>query len=266
MSNSVFVSAYEFKSGSDFDASFSKVSIESILFYIFAAAAHVLEVLFDTHKSEVEELLDNMTAHTTKWYRDKALNFMKGMPLITDSDEYDTTGMSDSAISAAKVVTYAAAVEESGSSVLIIKIATGEVGSLKPIDDKEIDSELTQFTAYIQQIKDAGVRFNVVNQTGDDFKCELTVYYNPTLLASDVRKTVLAAISSYLNGLPFNGEYSNMALIDAVQAVEGVKIADFKWASSGTPLVSIGEKTTPAAGYFTYDESNITLNLNPYAG
>jgi len=262
MSNSVFVSAYGFTSGSDFDATFSKVSIENILFYIFSAAAHVLEVLFDTHKSEVEELLDNMTAHTAKWYRDKALNFMQGKDLITDSDEYNTTGMSDSVISAAKVVTYAAAVEESGSSVLILKIATGSVGALKPIDE----AIETEFTAYIQQIKDAGVRFNVVNQAGDDFKCELTVYYNPTLLKSDVRKTVLAAISSYLNGLPFNGEYSNMALIDTVQAVEGVKIADFKSASSGTPLVSIGEKTTPAAGYFTYDENNITLNLTPYAG
>lgn len=269
MKNSVIIAAYnagisdvskQIPLAGDFDAYFPKVSMESLLFYIFASAAYLLEVLFDTHKDEVEELLDEQTAHTPKWYRDKALDFMKDKTLIEDTDQYDTEDMSDSEISDAKIISYAAAVEITGSSVLVLKIASGEVGSLAPVSA----DELTQFKAYINQIKDAGVKYNVINQAGDDFACKLVVYYNATLLESDMRTAILAAIEAYLQGLPFNGEYSNMALIDAIQTVEGVEIADFKKATYGVDSVAINEKATPTAGYFTYTEANIDLILSAY--
>lgn len=268
MNNTVIAQKYGFEPGADFDAIFSQVSIENILFYVFSAASYVLEVLFDTHKKEVNELMDSMIPHRPKWYRDKALNFMKDKTLIEDSDQYDTTGMSEADIEAAKVVKYATAIEEQGSSILVIKIAGGASGALEPIPNGDNDTEniQAQFESYIQQIKDAGVRFNVVNQVGDAFQCKLVIYYNATLLETDVRSNILNAIKAYLTGLPFNGEYSNMALIDAIQKVSGVEIADIKSASSGNPFVIIPEKVIPQAGYFTYLESNIDLTLIAYEG
>jgi len=266
MSNSVLASAYGFTPGDDFDAKFSKVSVENLLFYLFSAAAYLLECLFDAHKSDVNEIVEDMIPGTPKWYRDKALSFLKGQPLVDDTDEYDTSNMSEADITKAKIIKYAAAIEESGSSLLIIKIATGEVGSLAPIADTDTNPELTQFTAYIQQIKYAGVRFSVINQVGDAFASKIVVYYNPILSESDVLTAVKTSIQGYIQGLPFNGEYSNMALIDAVQAVDGVKIADFKSASSGTPLVGIAEKVVPAAGYFTYNEDNLNIEMRAYEG
>lgn len=260
MKNAVLAKAYGYTVDDDFDAKFSKVSIESILFYIFAVAAYVLEVLFDTHKSEVNEIIDNMIPGTAKWYRDKALDFMLDKTLINGTDEYDTTGMSDADIATAKIVKYAAAIEVPGTSVLILKIAKGDVGSLAPITD----TQQTQFESYIQQIKYAGVRFSVVNQVGDDFKCRVVCYYDPILTETDVRADIKEAIKAYIQGLPFNGEYSNMALIDAVQAVNGVKVADFKEASYGSSFVSISEKVVPDAGYFSYVDDNITVELSAY--
>ncbi len=72
------------------------------------------------------------------------------------------------------------------------------------------------------------------------------------------------AIRNYITGLPFNGEYSNMALIDAVQPVEGVRIAEVRNARMSN--VQLGEQTInakaiPFAGYFTFDENNMTINL-----
>lgn len=260
MRNSVLAQTYGFAVTDDFDAKFSKVSLESILLYIFSVAAYVLEVLFDTHRNEVNEIIDNMIPGTAKWYRDKALSFMLDKTLITGTDEYDTSGMSDADIATAKIVKYAAAVEVPSTSVLILKIAKGEIGSLEPITAEQ----QTQFEAYIQQIKYAGVRFSVVNQGGDAFKCRVVAFYDPILTESNVRTAIKEAIKAYIQGLPFNGEYSNMALIDAVQAVNGVKIADFKEASYGGSFVPISEKAIPDAGYFSYDENNITVDLQAY--
>ena len=77
-----------------------------------------------------------------------------------------------------------------------------------------------QLAAYLAEIKDAGVRINLVNREADTFNCSVDIYYNPMLLPENVRRDCEAAIRSYIANLPFNGEYTNMALIDALQAVE----------------------------------------------
>jgi hypothetical protein len=255
--NAVIAALYELDPNKTFEEQFSKASIESILFYAAAYCMQTLEKIFDTHKSEVNSIIDNLLPHRAKWYRDKSLNFMVDIDLIPDTDEYDTTGMTDEQITQAKVVHYATAVEEVGSSVLIIKIATGDVGNLQPLPDEQA----VQFTAYINEIRDAGVAFNVINQVGDDFACEVDVYYSPLFVPSDVLNAVKTAIQDYLNGLPFNGEYSNMALVDAVQRVEGVRVVEFKNAQTGGQFINA--KITPIAGYFTYNEDNVVVNLTP---
>ena len=47
MSNSIIRDLYGITGDADFDSVFSPVSIESTLFYIFAATAHVIEQMFD---------------------------------------------------------------------------------------------------------------------------------------------------------------------------------------------------------------------------
>ena len=58
MSNSIIRDLYGITGDADFDSVFSPVSIESTLFYIFAATAHVIEQMFDQFKSDVEERID----------------------------------------------------------------------------------------------------------------------------------------------------------------------------------------------------------------
>ena len=253
--NELIRELYGLESDKTFDEQFSKASLESILFYDFAEGIYTLEKIFDTHRAEVNNIIENILPHRAKWYRDKALNFMVDKLLIPDTDHYDTSEMTDEEIAAAKVVKYATAIEEQGSSVLVIKIATGEPGNLQPLPPEQA----TQFEAYIAEIRDAGVRFNMVNLPGDDFICELDIYYSPMLIDNVVKRAVQDAIKTYLTGLPFNGEYSNMALIDAVQVVDGVLIAEFKSAQTGGNYINA--KIVPVAGYFTYNEVNITLNM-----
>lgn len=262
MRNEDVAKAYGFKAGDSFTAHFSKASVESVLFYIFATAAWVLENLFDEHKKEVTTRIEEILPHRPKWYRDKVLKFMKNKALITDTDEYDTEGMTEDDITAARVVEHAVATENKDASILTVKVA-GENGGKRCQLDEETE---TQLAAYIAEVRDAGVRINLVNSVADVFNCEVDIYYNPMLLPEEVEADCRETIKSYIENLPFNGEYTNMALVDELQGVEGVKIVEFKGATtaanSETIITPINARYIPLAGYFS--AGTLTINLRVY--
>ena len=262
MRNSDVARAYGFETGAAFSSHFSKVSVESLLFYIVACATWVLENLFDRHKKDVEERIEAITPHRPKWYRDKVLGFMKDKTLVPDTDHYDTEGMNDGDIEAAHVVKYAAATENADASILTIKVAGDAEGKRQPLDT---DTE-GQLAAYIAEIKDDGVRVNLVNKTPDAFNCEADIYFDAMLLSENVETACREAITAYIENLPFNGEYTNMALVDCLQAVDGVRIVELRGSETmvsgeGTPT-KINARYTPASGYFK--AGNIKLNMTPY--
>lgn len=65
-----------------FDESFSAVSIENILFYIVAACSHVLEVIFDQFKSDVDDKISRAVVASVPWYYKIAKEFQYGDALI----------------------------------------------------------------------------------------------------------------------------------------------------------------------------------------
>ncbi|MDR0872977.1 MAG: hypothetical protein LBN27_05855, partial [Prevotellaceae bacterium] len=233
------ITAYELDTAKSFEEQFSKASLENILFYNTAKSISELENLFDLHKREVNEIIETIIPHRPKWYRDMALKFMIDRVLIDETDKYDTVGMTEDEITAAQIVKYAVAVELNG--LLVVKIAIGEAGALQPIEPEQ----QVQFEAYMNEIRDAGVKLSIINQAGDNFACEMRIFYDAILLQSDVESAAKNAIKNYITGLPFNGEYSNMSLVDAVQAVEGVKVVTFLSAASAS---NIEDKFTPVAG------------------
>ncbi len=259
MKNETVADLFGFPAGDNFAAHFSKVSIINILFYIFASAAWVLERLFEAHKAEVEARIEEIIPHRAKWYKSKVLEFMKDKTLLPDTDRYDISEMTDEAIDAARVVKYATADESRDASILTVKVAGDSGGTRCRLSD---ETE-TQLAAYLAEIKDAGVRINLVNKEADTFNCSVDIYYNAMLLPENVQRDCEAAIRDYIENLPFNGEYTNMALIDTLQSVEGVKIAEFKQATTAaadSPTVSaIDARHVPAAGYFKAGEISLTM-------
>jgi hypothetical protein len=259
MRNDVVAEKYGFERGADFYTIFSKMSIFSKLFDIFATASWVIETLFDSHKAEVNERVDQIMPHRPKWYRDMVLRFMKDKVLIPDTDEYDTTAMTEPDIAAARVVKHAVATENADSSILTIKVA-GEEGGTRTRLDAQTE---TQLLAYIREVKDAGVKIALVNMNADTFDCDVDIYYDPMLIPEEVEAACREAIESYIENLPFNGEYTNMALIDCLQEVEGVRIPELKGASTSpagdTAVVEIDARYIPLAGYFA--AGDIKLNM-----
>lgn len=264
MRNETAAKLYGFTAGDSFAAFFGKLSVESVLFYLFAVAAWTLENIFEAFRSEVNASIDKMKPHRPKWYRDMVLAYMKDRTLIPDTDEYDTADMTDEEITAARVVKHAVADESDDASLLTIKVA-GEKGGRRCPLDAETESQLK---AYIAEIKDAGVRTSLVNIAPDRFNCELDIYFDPMLLASAVESTCREAIRNYIENLPFNGEYTNMALVDQLQKIDGVRIPELRSATTvaaGESVVTaIDARCVPAAGYF--EMGDIKLNMKVYNG
>lgn len=251
----------------------SKVAIWRLWAYITAFAVWTLEMLFDTHKAEVYTILSEKKPHTARWYRNKALAFQYGFDLMEDSDIFDNTGATDDQIAASKIIKYSAVTEAQTESRLIVKIATEAGGELQPIDAAQKEA----FTAYMAEIKDAGVKITVINYLPDILNLTLKIYRDPLVLdANGVKitgtgagtKPVETAIKNYLKNLPFNGELVLEHLVDALQKVEGVKIPHIAAASSswidpavntyGAPA-NIDVKKIPVSGYFKLqDFSGIT--------
>ena len=244
----------------------SKVAIWRLWVYIIAVAIWSLEKLFDQHRADIDKRLAELKPHTARWYRSKALAFQYGFNLLPDSDKFNNQGHTEEAIEASKIVKYSAVIESKNEGRLIVKIAGEQGEQLQPITDAQKQA----FEAYLQEIKDAGVRLSVVNYQPDILHLQMKIVYDPLVLDSNgqsilhATKPVERAIKDYLKRLPFNGELVLAHLIDALQQAEGVKIphlvlAQSKNITSGGgygAFETIEISKIPTAGYFTIDNFN----------
>ena len=255
-------SYYGLDASKSFDEQFSIVSFEAILFGIFAIAIFVLESLFDTHKTELENLVASKKPHSEKWYRQKALDFQYGFDLLPDLDLFDNTGFTDDTITASKIIKYAAVKQAETESVLVLKIATETDGELSPISETQQEA----FSQYISEIKDAGVAIRTINYLPDILKLTMRIYRDSLVLDEngvsriDGTKPVELAISQYLKQLPFNGE---LVLFDLQEFIKnnavGVVIpeivkAETKWIDVALDdygnFENINVRKIPVSGYF----------------
>lgn len=244
----------------------SKVAIWRLWVYIISVAIWSLEKLFDLHRTDIDKRLTELKPHTARWYRSKALAFQYGYYLAHDSDKYNNQWLTDEQIEASKIIKYSAVVESKNEGRLIVKIAGEHGDTLQPITDAQRQS----FEAYLQEIKDAGVRLSVVNYQPDVLHLQMKIIYDPLVLDSNgqsiakATKPVEETIISYLKRLPFNGELVLAHLIDVLQQSEGVKIphlvlAQSKNITSGGgygAFETIEISKIPTAGYFTIDNFN----------
>ena len=277
-------SVYGLSSGQSFDKVFSPVSLESLMFYVVASCIWLLEKLFDRHREEVDARIEALRPHTLRWYASKAKEYMRGKDLIREdgvvvADYYDTTGMTDEAIEKARVVKYAVATEN--DTQVYIKVATRGING-RP---RQLEAEdLAGLKGYLAQIKDAGVAVKVLNEPADNMRVELMVLYDPAIfmvqnegetdddgytalsLMQDNKNVIEEAVSRVISELPFNGEYRNSDLLAAVQAIEGIKVADIikvEAAAGGSEAYSqvIGYRR-PYSGYYALQ--NLTVKGRPY--
>lgn len=262
MANEAIQAVYGFGTGASFDDTFSKTSLENLFFGVIAYAIFIHEHVFEKHQQEINQALATQKRGTLSWYHTMSLRFQYGFELMTDSDTYDNTGVSDEVIQESKIIKYAAVNESQTDSRVIIKIAGETANTLKPITPEE----QTSFEAYINEIKFAGVKTTVINYLPDRLYLTMTIIRDPLVINSqgvsilEGSRPVELAVWDYLRNLPFNGEFVLAHLVDRLQQVQGVRIPHIVEAQSswidpaigdyGTPI-SIHIRTIPTSGYFT---------------
>lgn len=262
MANETIKALYGLDPARNFEDQFSKVSLENILFYVVASCVWTLEKLFERHKQEVTDLINELKPHSLRWYANKAKLYQDGSSLLSDSDQYDNSGLSDEKIREQQVVKYAAVAEN--AAIVSVKVAGGAEGDRHPLTE----DQRAGLSDYFMRVKDAGVKLVIVNDPPDEFRINIDVYYNPQVFDRELRykstntRTVHDKIASFVENLPFNGEYRDSALIAALLSLDGVELVKLNgaWANEET----IDAKKTPDSGYFRVNKETLGINAIAY--
>lgn len=244
---------YGLSENDTFDDSFSVVSIENILFYIVAACSHVLEVLFDQFKADVDDKISRAVVASVPWYYKIAKEFQYGDALIFNeaTQQYGYEQVSEKK----RVVKYVA-VRDRGSSVEIL--ASGETGGQPTVLSDDV---LTAFKQYLNRVKIAGVILSVRSLPADNISITATIRIDPLVIdrtgtrIEDGSFVVENAVNAYLRNIIYGGTFNKTKLVDAIQNVEGVLDVELhacKYSTDGMTYNDInGNNYTAVSGSFS---------------
>lgn len=250
----------------------SKTALWRLWVYIFSFAIWAHEQIFETHKKEIEELIALNKVHTAKWYRGKSLLFQFGFEL-GESDIYDNTGIEESTVLFSRIVKQASIEEIAGR--LKIKVAKN-VPSVNELLDNEFDlgplteEEKAAFGQYMNLIKDAGTRLEIISRPPDLLKMEIDIYFDPLVLDGNGSRLdgsdnypVKRAISEFLYNLEFNGELILTKLTDYLQAIDGVEMPVIKKSEArfaANPFIELNETYIADSGYMILSDTPAILD------
>ena len=192
----------------------SKVGIWRLWLHVVALGTWTLEKFFDVFQAEVDDKLRFSSAGTAPWFVFKSKAFQYGDALLVNADYVPYYAVLDPT---KQIVKYAAGTAT--NRLLQLKVSKQVSGAPAPLDN----TELASFNAYINNIKPAGLPVQVSSRTRDELGVNVEVIYDALFLAANVEADCRAAVTAYLNALPFDGVVEVQKVVDAIQAVAGVR-------------------------------------------
>lgn len=230
----------------------SATAIYRLIEYVVAVASWVLETLFDRFRADVDTVVARAPAGTPEWYADKMLLFQEGDTLAVVDN---VLGYPAGAVGA-RVITRAAAKENKQTGKLLIKVAAdgAAAGTLAPLTAPQ----LTQARGYVDRFQFAGTKLEIVSREADRLQLTGQVYYDPLLNVPALQLAVRAAVRAYLANLDFAGEVYMSKLVDAIQAVAGVRDVLLSTAAARVGLAAPAPFTRTyetAAGYIVEEDT-----------
>ena len=223
MGDSVIREKYDISGDATFDTTFSAVSLENIWFSIVASAIWVLESIFDAFRSDVDDKIAGAVLASIPWYHKIALEFQYGDSLVFDEE---TQQYAYPSVDTSKQVVKFAACRDLGGGVYILAATADSSGNPVALSP----AVLAAFESYLTQRKPAGVILQVGSYNPDLVRVVMTVQYDPQVINASGQlitdpsvRPVEDAIDNYLRGIVYGGVLNKTKLVDAVQAVPGVK-------------------------------------------
>jgi hypothetical protein len=253
----------------------SAVAVYGAFLYIASFAAWTVENLHDLFKADVNATIAEKNPHSARWYVNKVKEFQYGFNLVPEKDYYDNTGIAQDVIDASKIIAYASFVQEPETRLKLAKNVGTGLGKLS-------NTELTAAIEYVMRFKDAGVKLKrttltvpttITSNDPDQLYIKMDVYFNPLVLGitgnrldGTIAAPVPSAIRNYISNIDFDGVFSVQKLVDAVQAVDGVKdlfLETIQTQYGALPFTSVAVDFIPDAGYLVIDDANLLLTFIP---
>jgi hypothetical protein len=252
----------------------SNVAIYNLWAYVVASVAWALYSFLDLFQVEMNAQIANQKVGTTKWYQQKALGYLHGVPLIAESDRFDTSGYNDLQLAQAKIVGRAAVneLELGNRKSLFIKVAKESGGNLQALTAQERNG----VEQYFARIKFAGTKLFIFSDKADDLRLEIDFYYNSLIYTDSGVKIdgtnnepVQDTIRDYLRNLRFNGEFTVAELEKRLRVLEGAADQEVyvmrAAANYENPpnYIAIDSSYIANSGYMQITDDNLTINFIP---
>jgi hypothetical protein len=240
----------------------SKMSIINAFTWVTAAAIYSFETLLDVFTTDIAKTFTQRINGTSAYYANAMLKWQYGDDLIINDEgtafHYATEDTTKRLITHVSYQEYYN--EEFKDNILILKVVSGEGRSLSQLSDEE----LIAARAYLNQIKFAGVKCNVVSRRGDVLVPRLTVYYDGAITKEELYDNIDTALIDFIVNMKFDSLVYSQKIIDAIQKVEhvtdvhidheasveqGIFIAQYNDNNELGPLTKIERKCYLASGY-----------------
>ena len=241
----------------------SNVAIWRLWAYVVATVIHFHEKLWDLFLVEVQAVVDAAAYGTPSWFVAQVYKFQLGDPLtfVGFAPGYVPVNPANQIVNLCAVQVVETV---PGQPIVRIKVAKDSGGNLAPL----APAEVVALDGYVDRIKPAGTRTDIISLSPDLLQFNIDIYFNPLYLPATLQPLVETAIGDYLLALPPDGEILETAVVDAIQAVNGVADVDVQslQANSGAGYSGMGRSYVPVAGYAVIDALfplSSTLNFIP---
>ncbi len=224
----------------------SQVAIWRLIYFVASCAIMTIEQLVSVFENDVLTITTNNQYGSIQWILQQISAFQYGYSLSwIQNNSAGYYGYTTIDITA-NIITQSSANVANGQ--LIINAATGAAGSQVALITDQLTALQkylvgTQSAGFEDGILPAGTSIIIQSKQADDFKTQVNIYYDPTLLTSTgllisdgITYPVNVAITNYIQRLP-NGRFRLIDYINAIQAAVGVKNvivlhADSRWGSN----------------------------------
>lgn len=198
----------------------SKMSILNGITWAFSAVIYSFETLLDVFAVDISTAINNRVNGTPVYYANALLQYQKGDTLTVREDGL---AFGYTTIDETKRIITQVSYSESSSDVnldnkLIMKVATGAKGNLSSI----LPEDLVMINSYINQIKFAGTRIEVTSQEGDVLIPKVTVYYDGSIMESELYDGIDEKLNDYIMNIEFDSSIYVSKIIDAIKKVDHV--------------------------------------------
>lgn len=198
----------------------SKVSIMNGITWTFSAIIHAFETLLDVFAIDISQAINQRVNGTPDFYANALLQYQTGDDLTIREDGlafgYANIDETKQIITQ---VSYSESTDDINlDSKLLLKVAMGTKGNLSALPPEE----LIPINSYINKLKFAGTRIEVISREGDILIPRVQVYYDGAILEVEVYDNIEEKLNDYIMNIPFDSSIYTSKIVEAIRSAEHV--------------------------------------------